>query len=140
MPTTIVMAVGGRWGFTRDEPDLRMLFRQMDAWLTTLADDQSDRPKALKVVDAKPSALVDHCWDTRTEPRTNVEERQTFDGPGACNELYQAFPTPRLVAGAPLQNDVVTCALKRISRDDYAVTFADDERSRLQRIFSRRRV
>src|SRR5690606_9126829 len=29
-----VMLVGGKWGFSEEEPDLRMLFRQMDAWLT----------------------------------------------------------------------------------------------------------
>ena len=134
-----VMAVGGRWGFTLDEPDLRTLFREMDQWLATLADDPSDRPRALKVVDAKPPTLVDHCWDTRSEPRIKVEERQTFDGPGVCNELYQAFPTPRHVAGSPIENSVVACSLTPLSRDQYTTgltsAFTDDEWSRLQQIF-----
>lgn len=134
-----VMAVGGRWGFTTDEPDLRTLFREMDQWLIALTDDTSDRSRALKVVDARPTTLVDHCWDTRAEPRIKVDERQTFDGPGVCNDLYQAFPTPRHVAGAPIENSVVACSLTPLSRDQYSTGLAsaltDDEWSRLQQIF-----
>ena len=60
---------------------------------------------------------------------------QTFDGSGLCNELYPAFQTARHVAGAPLANNIVTCALEPMVREDYAVTFTDDEWLRLQRSF-----
>ena len=130
-----VMIVQGRWGFTPEEPDLRTLFHQMDAWLTNLAHDTSHSPLAEKVVRAKPADLVDSCWDYRSEPRVKIDEPQTFDGPGTCNELYPAFPTPRHVAGAPLANNVVKCQLKPVSLDDYAVTFTAEERNRLKLIF-----
>ncbi len=130
-----VMAVQGRWGFTSDRPDLKRLFRQMDQWLTKLAADTSDADLAAKVVRAKPAELVDACWDNRVDPRVKIDEPQTFDGPGVCNELYPAFPTARHVAGAPLANNIVKCQLKPISLDDYAVTFTDEERARLDQIF-----
>jgi len=44
-------------------------------------------------------------------------------------------PDHRHVAGAPLANNVVKCALKPISLDDYAVAFTADERARLERSF-----
>ncbi len=130
-----VMVVGGRWGFTDDAPDLRTLFHEMDTWLTNLANDTSNTPAAEKVVRAKPPGLADACWDNRSEPRRKVEEPQTYDGSGLCNELYPSFPTPRHVAGAPLANDLVKCQLKPIDPDDYTVAFTPDERQRLGGIF-----
>ncbi|MEX2599584.1 MAG: DUF6351 family protein, partial [Dehalococcoidia bacterium] len=130
-----VMVVGGRWGFTPDEPDLRELFHQMDAWLNNIANDTSDRSAADKVVRAKPNGLVDACWDNRSEPRQKVEERQTYDEPGMCGELYPSFPTPRHVAGAPLANDIVKCQLKPINPDDYVITLSADEMQRVHEVF-----
>lgn len=130
-----VMVVQGRWGFTEDQPDLRTLFHQMDAWLAAISNDTSDTPAAEKVVRAKPADLVDSCWDNRAAPRVKVNEPQTFDGPGLCTELYPAFPTPRHVAGAPVANNIVKCQLKPVSLDDYTVTFTAEERARLERIF-----
>ncbi len=130
-----VMAVEGRWGFTDDEPDLRTLFRHMDAWLMAINEVPGDRPLAEQVVAAKPPALVDHCWDRRSESLIKIDETQTFDGGGLCNQLYPAFPTARHVAGASLVNNIVKCELKPIRLDDYAVTFTEDERAQLERIF-----
>ncbi|HSX81412.1 MAG TPA: DUF6351 family protein, partial [Candidatus Saccharimonadia bacterium] len=64
-----------------------------------------------------------------------VAEPQTYAGPGLCNTWYPSFPTPRLVAGAPLADDIVKCALKPIDISDYAVVFTQDEQARLHRIF-----
>ena len=124
-----VMAVEERWGSTDEEPDLRTLFRQMDAWLTAINEVPGDRPLAEQVVAAKPPALVDHCWDRRSEPLIKIDETQTFDGGGLCSQLYPAFPTARHVAGAPPVNNIVKCELKPIRLDDYAVTFTEDERA-----------
>ena len=131
-----VMLVQGRWGFTSDRPDLRTVFDQMDRWLTNVASDTSHADLSGTVVRAKPPELVDACWDNRVEPRKKIEETQTFDGPGVCNELYAAFPTARGVAGAPLVNDIVKCQLEPIRLDDYAVTFTEQERERLDQIFA----
>ncbi len=130
-----VMVVQGRWGFTPAQPDLGTLFDQMDSWLTRLTADTSDDDIATKVVRARPASLVDACWDNRDGGHVKIDEAQTYDGEGLCNDLYPAFPTTRHVAGAPLENNVVKCALKPISPDDYAVTFTADQRARLERSF-----
>ena len=130
-----VMVVQGRWGFTPERPDLGTLFDQMDSWLTRLVTDTSGDDTATKVVRARPTYLVDACWDNRDGGHVKVAGEQTYDGEGLCNDLYPAFPTTRHVAGAPLANNVVKCALKPISPDDYAVTLTADERVRLERSF-----
>jgi hypothetical protein len=130
-----VMLVEGRWDFTPERPDLGTLFDQMDSWLTGLTADTSGDDPATKVVRARPASLVDACWDNRDGGHLKVDGMQTYDGEGVCNDLYPAFPTARHVAGAPLANNVVKCALKPISSDDYAATFTTDERARLERIF-----
>ena len=135
-----IMNVGGQWGYTDERPDLGVLFRQMDRWLTNVQAD--DEPVALseKVVRAKPADLTDNCWDTRGATRVNVTEPLAYDGSGAggsgaCGEIYPAYPTPRHVAGGPLANNIVSCHLKPLDRDDYEVAFTNDEWSALEAIF-----
>ena len=130
-----VMVVEGRWGFTPEQPDLGTLFDQMDSWLTRLAADTSGDDLATKLVRARPVSLVDACWDNRDGGHVKLDGVQAYDGEGPCRDLYPAFPTTRHVAGAPLANNVVKCALKPISPDDYAATFTADERARLERSF-----
>ena len=130
-----VMVVQGCWGFTPEQPDLGTLFDQMDSWLMAFAADTSRDDAAMKVVGARPASLVDACWDNRDSGHVKVDEPQTYDGEGMCNDLYPSFPTPRHVAGATLANNVVKCTLKPISSDDYAVTFTADERARLEGSF-----
>jgi len=130
-----VMAVGGRWGFTEDRPDLGVLFRQMDEWLMNLVRGDEQRPRAERVMAAKPAGLVDHCWDTRGQTPVQVTEPLSYDGKGLCAELYEAFPTPRQVAGAPLTNDVVSCRLKPPYSTDYTVAFTPAEWAELEAIF-----
>ncbi len=130
-----VMVVQGRWGFTPERPDLGTLFDQMDRWLTRLAADTPGDDAAMRVVRARPTHLVDACWDNRDDRHVKIDGEQSYDGEGLCNDLYPAFPTARHVAGAPLANNVVKCALKPISSDDYAVNFTPDERARLERSF-----
>ena len=138
-----VMNVGGRWGYTEDRPDLGVLFRQMDRWLTNIQAD--DEPIALseKVVRAKPAGLADNCWDTRgggrgggqAQGRVNVMEPLAYEGAGTCGEIYPAYPTPRHVAGGPLANNIVSCHLKPLDRADYEVEFTNEEWSALGEIF-----
>ena len=130
-----VMAVGGRWGFTEEEPDLGVLFRQMDEWLMNVIEGSEMALWAERVLAAKPAGLVDHCWDTRGAERTKVSEPLAFDGTGTCAELYRAYPTPRQVAGAPLTNDIVSCRLKPLDPADYEVVFTPAEWADLEAIF-----
>jgi Tannase-like family of unknown function (DUF6351) len=130
-----VMNVGGRWDFTEESPDLGNLFRQMDRWLMNIGTDDSTEDPAGKVVRAKPTDLVDNCWNNDGEERVNVREALSFDGTGRCAELYPAYPTPRQVAGAPLTNQIVSCRMKAIDPEDYEVAFSADELAQLEEIF-----
>ena len=130
-----VMNVGGEWGYTEDRPDLGVLFRQMDRWLTNVQADGDPIALSEKVVQAKPADVVDNCWDTRGAARANVTQPLAFDGTGTCGQIYPAYPTPRQVAGAPLANNIVSCHLKPLDRGDYEVDFTDAEWAALGEIF-----
>ena len=107
---------------------------QMDAWLTNVAGDRSLVPLAQKIVDRKPPALKDGCWNGATfiaEPQFNG-----LPGTSACNTLYPGWTFPRFVAGSPLAHDVVQCTRRAVSLSDYSVTFTADEEVRLRRIFT----
>ena len=115
---------------------LNEALRQIDRWVGNIAADGSNDPRALKVARNKPSDLEDGCW-SRDDAPTFFPETQTFGGPGTsfCNDLYPAFPFPRMVAGAPIANDIIKCKLKPINPDDYAVPFTDAQRDRLNAVF-----
>ena len=121
--------------YTDDRPDLGVLFRQMDRWLTNIQADDEPIPLSEKVVRAKPADLVDNCWDTRDGGRMNVTHPLAYDGAGACSEIYPAYPTPRLVAGAPLANNIVSCQLKSLTADDYEVELTGEDWFALEMIF-----
>jgi hypothetical protein len=104
---------------------------KMDEWLTKLSKDTSSDPVMDKITRARPADLTDACY-TRTGER--ITEPQVF-GSGQCNTLYPAFPSPRMVAGEPLTNDVLKCQLKPIDLSDYKVPVSDAEKARLQSIF-----
>jgi hypothetical protein len=111
---------------------------QMDAWVGNVVADPSSDPRAVKVVRNRPPGLTDGCWIGDATP-TFVPEPQIFGGSGTsfCNDIYPGFPFPRMVAGAPLANDIVACRLKPIEAADYAVTVTPDEVARLHQIFTR---
>ena len=96
----------------------------MDRWLTNLKADTSSDALSVKVVRAKPADLLDACFDAGG---AMIVEPQTFDGPGACNVLYPSFPVPRMVAGGPLTDEVVSCRLKEPDPADYAVSFSSSD-------------
>jgi hypothetical protein len=131
-----VMQVGGRWGFSAEEPDLGDLFRQMDSWLMAVLDDNSDLGQAEKVRFNKPATLQDACWDNSRDSRVKLEQLQTYTGDSECNRLYPAYSTPRHVAGAPLANDVVSCQLRELSAVEYGVSFTDEQWSELNSVFA----
>jgi len=81
---------------------------------------------------ARPAAATDGCW---TADGVRIDEPATFDGPGQCNILYPVHQDPRLVAGAPLSDDVVKCRLKPVNPADYGVAFTASEMDELRSIF-----
>jgi hypothetical protein len=106
----------------------------MSQWLDAMATDASAHSAIDKIKRAKPATALDGCWDA---DGTRIDEVATFDGAGRCNALFPNHKNPRLVAGAPLADDIAKCQLKPISARDYSVTFTPDELQRLRTIFPR---
>ena len=109
------------------------LFDQMDRWLTAIQSDRSRLPKALKVIRNKPADLVDACWDASGN---KIVEHQTAFGPGQCNTLYPSSLSPALVAGEPIQSEIIKCRLKPVEPRDYRVNFTTAQWDRLGRVFA----
>ncbi|HEV8147091.1 MAG TPA: DUF6351 family protein [Bryobacteraceae bacterium] len=80
----------------------------------------------------KPAAAVDGCW---TKEGSRIDEPATFDGPGKCNDLFPSHKNPRLVAGAPLTDDIAKCQLRPVNPADYKVQFTSSELQELRAIF-----
>jgi len=133
----IMLVEDGRAGttglFGDASPVLSHALTQMDEWLTNLVADPSDAPRRVRILRAKPSDLVDACFTQNGTVK--IAEPQVYQGPTACNQLYPAFSTPRMVAGEPLTNNVLKCQLKRIEMKDYTVAFTKDEQAQLRAIF-----
>jgi hypothetical protein len=108
----------------------------MDRWLARITADTSSAPRVEKVVRNKPADLQDGCWTRETTPNF-IAEPQRFGGPGtsACNNLYPAFPSPRMVAGGPIESNIIKCELKAVDPRDYSVDFSSANYARLTRIF-----
>lgn len=121
-------------GFSLTSPTLRYALTSMDQWLTALVSDESTLPAHQRVVQNKPADLTDACWSRDARPRKIVQPI-TADNTGECGQLYPAYATPRLVAGAPLTDDVVACRRKDVDRGDYSVDFTPAEYARLLEIF-----
>jgi len=109
-----------------------LLIEQMGRWLAAVAADTSKESLAKKVVSNKPVDVVDACWTTGG---VKIVEKQTLNGPGQCNALFPAGVPPEVVAGAPIELDVIKCRLKPIDSRDYKVPFTAQQRLELEAIF-----
>jgi hypothetical protein len=103
----------------------------MTRWLDNIAADPAPL-SADKVVRNKPAEAVDAYWDSTGK---KIIEKATFSGATGFNKMYPVHSEPRLVAGAPLANDVMKCQLKPINFNDYKAAFTDAQKSRLRAIF-----
>jgi hypothetical protein len=133
----VMLIEDGRAGttglFGDTSPVLSHALTQMDQWLTALKADTSGKPISQRIQAAKPADLVDACFTNHGTVK--IAEEQVFTGNTACNQLYPAFSTPRMVAGEPLENDVLKCELKRVSISDYKVKFTPAQEAQLRSIF-----
>ena len=131
-----VMYIGGNWSLGEEAQKLGELFKEMDVWITNINNDTRSIALAGKVVENRPESLFDACWDNTGETSVKIVELQTFNGNSSCNDLYPTYLTPRHVAGAPLENNIVRCSLRPISPADYGVGFTQDQYTQLDNIFS----
>ncbi len=104
----------------------------MTKWLNNMIADPAPLSTD-KVVKNKPTEAVDTCWNEDYSQK--IVEPASFDGDTQCNALYPVHSEPRLVAGAPLANDIMKCQLKPIDDKDYAVEFSSDQKQELAKIF-----
>jgi hypothetical protein len=119
----------------RDQPssvDLTTLsVDTMNKWLDNIAADPAPLSPD-KVVRNKPPEATDAYWDSAGK---KFVETATFGGDGGFNTMYPMHGEPRLVAGAPLTNDVLKCQLKPINYAEYKVTFTAAQKTRMAAIF-----
>jgi hypothetical protein len=105
---------------------------QMDRWLDAISLDTSSAPPSVKIVRNKPLDLVDACWSDAGE---KIAEPKAFSSNGRCSQIYPIHADPRIAAGAPLRDDVLKCALKALSLDDYGRELSASQIRRLKSIF-----
>jgi hypothetical protein len=110
----------------------RWLVRKMDGWLDNIAADHTSGTQSAKVIRDKPADLADGCWATDGE---RIVEPASYDGLGRCSRMYPPHANPRMVAGAPLADDVLKCALKPINPLEYSHPLTADELRRLNAAF-----
>lgn len=103
----------------------------MNKWLDNIAADPAPLSTE-KVVRNKPAEAVDAYWDAAGK---KFVETATFDGTGGFNTMYPVHSEPRLVAGAPLTNDVLKCQLKPINYAEYKATFTVAQKARMAAMF-----
>lgn len=104
---------------------------KMDEWLTSLSADHTDDSTIDRIARARPADLVDACFSPTGD---RIVEQQTFSE-GQCNSLYPTFPSPRMVAGGPVTNDVLKCQLKPVDFREYDVDFTEPQKARMRAIF-----
>jgi uncharacterized tannase-like protein DUF6351 len=97
----------------------------MDRWLERVDADHRRIPLSRKIIRDKPDSVAARCTDG-----AGAELPST-----ACDQSVAAYGTPRMAADAPLSDDVMKCRLKPMRRDDYPVTFTDEQWQRLGEAF-----
>ena len=100
-------------------------------WLDSMAADPAPLTPA-KVVKHKPADAVDAYW---TPDGQRVNEVASWDSDTSWNKTYPIHLEPRLIAGAPVTNDIMKCALKPVNVAEYSVSFSKSQQARLKKIF-----
>ena len=103
----------------------------MTKWLDAMAADPAPLTAA-KVVKHKPADAVDAYW---TPDGKRVNEVASWDPSTSWNKVYPLHSEPRLIAGAPVTNDLMKCQLKPVDMADYAVKFSKSQQAKLKKVF-----
>ena len=104
----------------------------MTRWLDNMAAD----PAALsadKIVKHKPAEATDAYW---TAEGKRVNEKASWDPGTSWNKTFPIHLEPRLIAGAPVANDVMKCQLKPVDFAQYKVKFSSAQQKRMKKIFA----
>ena len=98
----------------------------LDAWVSGIHADASDRPQAQKVAANRPAQLLDACYTSSNTPITDMAR---------CAELFPIGSDARMVAGAPPANDILKCALKPVDGRDYRQPLSEAQLAALTDVF-----
>ena len=97
----------------------------MDKWLARVDADHRKIPLARKIIENKPDTVAPRCTDGQGKEQPSE----------VCDQTVASYGTPRLGADEPMTDDVMKCQLKPMRRDDYTVTFTDEQWQLLQEAF-----
>jgi hypothetical protein len=97
----------------------------LDQWVARFEADSRQVPLATKIVQDRPGTVADRCTNGNG---TDVPSP-------VCDELVQAYGTPRFGADEPMTDDIIKCQLKPMRADDYPVTFTAAQWSALKKAF-----
>jgi hypothetical protein len=103
----------------------------MTQWLDAMAADPAPL-NTDKVVKHKPTKAADAYW---LADGTMKAEKAGWDNSTGFGQTYPVHSEPRIVAGAPVSNDVMKCQLMPVDFSAYAVKFSSSQQSRLKKIF-----
>jgi hypothetical protein len=96
-----------------------------DKWMARVDADKRTVSLPRKIREDKPDDVVDRCTDGHGDALPHE----------VCDEVVEAYGTPRFAADEPKTDDVVDCRLKPMRREDYPVTFTDDQWAALAKAF-----
>ena len=104
----------------------------MDRWLTALGADTSNGTRAQKVRAARPAAIADFCLLSTDE----AQATRVID-PAVCDAdpFLRPSSSPRQVAGGPLSENILKCALRAINADEYGNRLDAAQLARLAVVF-----
>ncbi len=103
----------------------------MTRWLDAMAADPAPLTPA-KVAKTKPADAVDAYW---TPEGKRVNEVASWDPETSWNKTYPLHLEPRLIAGAPVTNDVMKCQLKPVDFSEYKVKFSKAQQAKMKKVF-----
>ncbi|AQV96630.1 hypothetical protein BJN34_22455 [Cupriavidus necator] len=108
-------------------------FLMLDVWVSNIKNDTKQYPSALaKVTANKPAQLNDTCQDSSG---ALIVEPADANNSGRCGTAMPFYKDPRLVAGAPLTDDVLKCQLKPVRAEDHP-GMTPVQLARLQKVFA----
>lgn len=103
----------------------------MTKWLDSMAEDSAPLTTD-KVVKHKPFDAVDAYW---TPDGKRVNEVASWDPSTSWNKTYPIHLEPRIIAGAPVTNDIMKCQLKPVDFAEYKVKFTAAQQKKMKSVF-----
>ncbi len=102
----------------------------MDTWVRAIKADTADVSLEEKVVRNKPESAFDFCY-IGDDYSNKITDQATCD----ADPVLAYYGSPRQVAGGPLAESVLKCALKPLAPAAFGIEFDDVQWSRLEAVF-----